>query len=142
MSLELNKQRSVRALSMWASDNDDKAEDLFTGEYVNHQEPGVEGGVVDKCLEEWKALVEGFHQSFSNAQAKILMQIAEGDLVSTRWEFTATHTGEFMGLAPTGNVVVWKGVQIDQHKDGMIIESWVDWDKYSFFEGIGLVGKA
>ena len=68
-----------------------------------------------------------------------MIQIAEGDKVATRWEFAATHTGDFMGHGPTGKQVTWTGVQIDRFEDGKIIESWVDWDKYRFLEGLGLL---
>ena len=139
MSIDEKKKISRRAVEMWASNNSDKPEDIFSENYVNHQAPDVEGGVSDKSLEAWKELVTGYHESFSDSKVLLLMQIAEGDLVATRWEFTATHTGQFMGLAPTQKRITWTGVQIDRFEDGKIAESWVDWDKYRFLEGLGLV---
>ena len=139
MSLDDHKQMSRRAIGMWTSNNSDRPEDIFAENYVNHQEPDVEGGVSDKSLEAWKELVSGYHKSFSNSKVLVLMQIAEGDQVATRWEITATHTGDFMGLAPTGKQVIWTGVQIDRFEDDKIVESWVNWDKYRFFEGLGLM---
>ena len=139
MSLDDHKEMSRRAISMWASNNSDRPEEIFAESYVNHQEPDAEGGVSKKSLEAWEGLVSDYHKSFSNSKALILMQIAQGDRVATRWEFTATHTGDFMGLSPTGKQVTWTGVQIDRFEDGRIVESWVDWDKYRFFEGLGLL---
>ena len=112
---------------------------MWVSRNVNQQEPDVQGGISDKNLESWKQLVSDFHKAFSNSKVRILMQIAEGDLVANRWEFTATHTGEFMGLAPTKKQTTWTGVQIDRFKDDRIVESWVDWDKYRFLAGIGVV---
>jgi predicted ester cyclase len=132
------KDLSRRALQFWASNNSDSPEAVFAAGYVNHQEPDVEGGVTTKNLEAWKELVAGFHEAFSDSRVKVLMQIAEGDLVANRWAFTAVHTGSFMAAAPTGNEVTWTGVQIDRIENGKIVESWVDWDKYRFFQGIGL----
>ncbi len=139
MSIDDHKEMSRSAIGMWASSNSDRPEDIFAENYVNHQEPDVEGGVSDKSLEAWKELVSAYHKSFSNSQVLVLMQIAEGDLVATRWEITATHTGDFMGLASTGKQATWTGVQIDRFEDGKIVESWVNWDKYRFFEGLGLM---
>ena len=139
MSVQEQKEMSRRSLEMWASNHTGKPEDIFAKNYVNHQEPDVQGGVSDKNLETWKQLVSDYHKAFSNSKIRILMQIAEGDLVANRWEFTATHTGNFMGHAPTAREVTWTGVQIDRFKDGKIVESWVDWDKYRFLAGIGLV---
>ncbi len=139
MSLDDQKDMSRRAIQMWASKNADLPEDIFAENYINHQEPDVEGGVTAKSLDAWKELVRGYHDAFSNSKVHVLMQIAEGDLVATRWEFTATHTGDYMGLAPTNKEITWTGVEIDRFENGKIVESWVNWDKYRLFQGLGLV---
>ncbi len=139
MSLDNQKNMSRRALDMWASDNSDRSEDIFAESYVNHQEPDVEGGISARSLGTWKELVSGYHTSFSDSRSRVLMQVANGDLVATRWEIVATHTGDFMGLAPTGTEATWTGVQIDRFEDGKIVESWTNWDKYRLFEELGLV---
>jgi predicted ester cyclase len=130
---------SRRAIEMWASNNSDTPEDIFAENYINHQESDVEGGVTAKSLEAWKELVRGYQSAFSNSKVDVSMQIAEGDRVATRWEVTATHTGDYMGLAPTNKEITWTGVDIDRFENGKIVESWVDWDKYRLFQGLGLV---
>ncbi|MCP4385648.1 MAG: hypothetical protein GY798_30280 [Hyphomicrobiales bacterium] len=140
MSLDRKKDSSRRAIQMWASDNTDKPGDLFAPNYINHQESDVEGGVSSRSLEDWRELVGGYHRGFSDSAVTVSMQIAEGDRVATRWEITATQTGDYMGLAPTNETVTWTGVSIDRFDNGKIVESWVDWDKYRLFRGIGLVG--
>ncbi len=72
-----------RALGFWASDNDDDIESVFSPEYVNHQEPSIEGDVKNLDLNGWKTLVAGHHAAFSPSRVEILMQIAEADLVTT-----------------------------------------------------------
>jgi predicted ester cyclase len=139
MTIDNQKEISRRSLEMWASQHSGRPEGIFAKNYINHQEPDVQGGISEKSLEKWKQLVSDFHKAFSNSKVCVLMQIAEGDLVANRWEFTATHTGEFMGLKPTAKEVTWTGVQIDRFKDAKIVESWVDWDKYRFLEGLGLL---
>jgi predicted ester cyclase len=139
MSSRDRKDMARRSLGMWASHSPDQPEDVFSPDYVNHQEPDVRGTVSAKNLDSWKALVAEFHQAFSKSSMRVLMQIAERDHVATRWEITATHTGDFMGAAPTWKDVTWTGIQIDRFKDGKIVESWVDWDKYRFLQGIGVV---
>ena len=133
------KDLSRRALQFWASDNSDEPEAIFGAGYVNHQEPDAEGGVTAKSLAAWKELIAGYHGAFSNSRVKVFMQIAEGDHVAIRWQITAVHTGSFVKEAATGNEITWTGVQIDRIENGKIVESWVDWDKYRFFQGIGLV---
>jgi len=139
MSIQDHKAKALREIQMWASDNSDTPEDFIAENYVNHQEPYVEGGVVGVSLEAWKDLLKGYHHAFSKSNVNVPMQIAEGDLVATKWEITATQTGDYVGLAPTGKEVSWTGVQISRFENGKIVESWVDWDKYTLFEGLGLV---
>jgi predicted ester cyclase len=139
MSYDNHKKISRRALEMWASNDPERPENVYAGNYVNHQEPDVEGGISDKNLANWKELLSGFHKAFSNSRMRVLMQIADNDLVATRWEMKATHSGEYMGLAPTGRELTWTGVVIDRFQGDKIAETWVNWDKFRFFEGLGLV---
>ena len=139
MSLDGMKELSRRAIEMWSSNNNGRPEDLFTVDYINHQEPDVEGGSSSKNLEEWKKLVGEYHKSFSDSRVSLLRQIAEGDLVVTHWEITAKQTGDFMEISPSGTEVSWRGVSIDKVSDGKISESWVNWDKFSCLDGLGLV---
>ena len=139
MSLDGMKELSRRAIEMWSSNNNDRPEDLFAVNYINHQEPDVEGGSSSKNLEEWKKLVGEYHKSFSDSRVSLLRQIAEGDLVATHWEITAKQTGDFKEISSTGTEVSWRGVSIDKVNDGKISESWVNWDKFSFLDGLGLV---
>ncbi|MCP4781700.1 MAG: ester cyclase [Hyphomicrobium sp.] len=84
MSLEAEKSLSRRSLNMWLGNNTDNPEDVFAQNYVNHQEPNAEGGVKSIDLQGWKDVVHENNRAFSDFQVKILMQIAEGDLVATR----------------------------------------------------------
>ena len=139
MSLDDNKAMARRANAIWASGNSDKFADIFIEGYLNHQEPDVAGGVSSKSLGVYKELLAGYHAAFSNSRNEILMQLAEGDLVATRWRFTAVQSGDYEGLAPTDKEVTWMGIQIDRFENGKIAESWVDWDKYGLFAQLGLV---
>jgi predicted ester cyclase len=139
MSLEDHKEMSRRAIEMWASNNKGTPEDVLSDNYVNHQESDVKGSADIRSLESWKELVADFHKGFSNCTTTCLMQIAERELVATRFQFTATNTGGYLGQLPTGKKVTWTGIEIDRFENGKIAESWVDWDKYRFFQGLGFV---
>ena len=141
MMIEDNKALARRANGMWATGNRDVAEEVFTPQYVNHQASDVGGGHTGRTLEDWKTLVADYHAAFGESRTRVLMQIAEGDLVATRWEFTATQTGTYLGHPPNGRTVTWTGVQIDRIEDGKIAESWVDWDMFRLFEELGLIDR-
>jgi predicted ester cyclase len=139
MTLDDEKSLARRSLRMWASDSTDTPEEVFAADYANHQESAAVGGVKDLDLDGWKAVVEDNHRAFSDFQVRILIQIAEGDLVATRWQFSATQTGPYLGHPPTGKRATWTGVQIDRVENGKIVESWVDWDKFRLFTALGFL---
>lgn len=139
ISLDEEKRLARRSLDMWASDSTDVPEEVFAETYVNHQEPDAKGTVTDLDLDGWKDVVRVNHRAFPNLEVQILSQVAEDDEVATRWQFTATNTGEYLGRPPTGKQATWTGVQIDRFADGKIAESWVNWDKYRLFAELGYV---
>lgn len=67
--------------------------------------------------------------SFPDLKVVILDQLAEGDRVSTRKEFHATHKGEFFGIPASNKNVVMQVIDIIRLKDGKFVEHWnvLDW---------------
>jgi predicted ester cyclase len=134
-----HKATSRQVLGLWSDNLAHQPVDYISANYANHQMPDAAEGRSTKTLDQWKSLVANFHKGFSNVKMEIMQQVAEGDFVCTRWQMTAKHTGEFAGLAPTGKTSTWSGVHTDRYEGGKLVESWVEWDKYSFLEGLGLV---
>ena len=65
-----------------------------------------------KGLKGFKQSVTLLYEGFPDIHATIDDMIAEGDKVWDRVTLTATHTGEYRGLAPTGKKIAFKGVRI------------------------------
>lgn len=133
------KETSKHLLELWGDNALHKSANYLAADYVNHQMPDAAGGTSAKSLEEWKALVAAFHNGFSDVKMEVLLQVAEGNYVCSRWRMTAKHTGTFEELSATGKTTTWSGIHTDRYEGGKLVESWVDWDKYSFLEGLGLV---
>jgi predicted ester cyclase len=134
-----HKEISKELLELWGDNALHKSPDYFSPQYVNHQMPDAAGGTSTKSLEQWKALVADFHKGFSDVKMEVLLQVAEGNYVCSRWRMTGKNTGNFEQYAATGKTTTWTGVHTDRYEDSKLVESWVDWDKYSFLEGLGLV---
>jgi predicted ester cyclase len=135
-----HKATSRHLLELWGDNAPHKAADYLAASYVNHQLPDAAGGTSAKSLEQWKALLADFHEGFSDVKIEVLLQVAEGNYVCSRWRLTAKHTGTFNDIAATGKTSTWTGVHTDRYDGGKLVESWVDWDKYSFLENLGVVG--
>jgi steroid delta-isomerase-like uncharacterized protein len=88
------------------------------------------------------ALLQGISMvsmAFSDNDYTIEDQIAEGDRVATRITWRATHTGDFQGHAPTGKQIEVSGFAIEHHKDGKIVERWLNYDQLGMMQQLGLV---
>ena len=90
----------------------------------------------------FKQLVERYITAFPNASMRITEIVAEGDLIATHWTATGTHTGELMGIAPTGRDVTVEGVQFDRIREGKIVESHGLFDALGLLQQIGAVPVA
>jgi steroid delta-isomerase-like uncharacterized protein len=65
--------------------------------------------------------------------------IGEGDKVVGRTTVTGTHRGEFMGVAPTGNIVTYNEMFMFRIADGRVVETWGVVDVYAQMKQIGVV---
>ncbi|HET6770786.1 MAG TPA: ester cyclase [Actinomycetota bacterium] len=57
-----------------------------------------------------KQVIQMFRMAFPDGRLSIESLIAEGDLVVARSIFTSIHSGEFIGIPPTGRAVHIQGL--------------------------------
>ncbi len=83
-------------------------------------------------------VLRGMRSAFPDLVFVILEQVAEGDKVVSRFEFTGTHRGEFLGVPATGRQVrVW-GTVIDRLEDGRIKETRLIMDALGLMVQLGV----
>jgi steroid delta-isomerase-like uncharacterized protein len=66
-------------------------------------------------------------------------QIEEGEKVVSRFTWTGTHRGEFLGIPPTGKLVKVWGVVMDVVKNGTLSESRIIMDTLGLLQQIGAI---
>jgi hypothetical protein len=88
--------------------------------------------------EQLKQVVGGFYKVFENISHRPEDLIAEGDRVVVRTTDSATHIGEFMGLAPTGKTVKFGELHLFRMKDGKIVDYWIQEDFLWMNQQLGL----
>ena len=74
---------------------------------------------------------EPLKPAFPDLKVEIHEMLAEGDKVTTRKSFYATHKGEFFGVQPTNKSVVMEVIDIIQLRDGKYIGHWGILDLHS-----------
>ena len=106
----------------------DQAEDLFALDYALH-DPSFPHDVHGP--EGIKRYVTAYRAAFPNLEVAVEDQLAEEDKVVTRWTMRGTQSGEFLGLAPTGNEVTVSGIEFDHIVGGKIDEAWVGYHPFA-----------
>ena len=96
-------------------------DELCTTTHMFHNPPTTLHG-----REEFKQLLSLYTRAFPDARFTIEDQIAEGNMVASRYTFHGTHRGELMGIAPTGKQVTRTMIQIFHLRDGKLLEEWVE----------------
>ena len=94
------------------------------------QGPGIEG---------LKDVLRGFRAGFPDIHFAIEEQIAEGDKVLSRFEWTGTHRGEFLGVPATGRPVKVWGMVVDRLVDGRIKETRIIMDALGLMMQLGAI---
>lgn len=87
-------------------------DELFDPEF----ETRTPQGTFDR--EGFKAYVQGWRAGFPDVHCEVGDLIAEGDEVAWSIRATGTHTGDFMGIPPTGASVDFDSLNIGQLRDG------------------------
>jgi steroid delta-isomerase-like uncharacterized protein len=132
MTTEQNKQFIRRFIDeVLNRDNLDALNQLVPEDFVE-EDPFPGQGPGRKGLRDVLAM---FHKAFPGMKWTADEQIAEGEKVVTRFTFTGTQKGEFLGVRPTGKSVRSWGVVLDVVENGRLVRSRIIMDV------MGLMGQ-
>ena len=138
MALELHKSLARAAIGLWSTGDLAPAGEIFADDYVMHQHHDPDGSG-DLGLDALLAFVTAFRTTFPDLEDRIDLQLAEGDLVCTRFTSTGTQRGPLQGIPATGRRASWTGTVIDRVQDGRIVESWGNWDMMGMLQQLGVL---
>ena len=103
---------------MWNQGNPTLAAELFA------QPEGVE------------RFVSEFLRSFPDLQHTVEGMLAEGDELAVRFSARGTHSGPWLGFAPTGKSIHYSGVTLARIEGDKIVEHHTWWDKAGLIEQV------
>ena len=137
MSAEENRAVSLRvAEEVFNGGNVDLADELYAPDYVLHDPSLPEDLHGPEGIKRYAAMTLG---AFPDIRVAVEDQVAEGDKVVSRWTATGTHTGDLMGIPPTGRRVEISGVTINRFSGGKIAEDWYQSDDLGMMQQLGVV---
>ena len=136
MGTETNKEIIRRlAEEPWRGDYD-VIDEHIADDYIGH----------DPSLPEptrgpagFKEFIRTYQAAFRDARVTVEEQLAEGEIVATRWTGRGIHEGELMGIAPTGKEATVTGITISRLRNGKVVEEWTNWDTLGMLVQLGAV---
>jgi steroid delta-isomerase-like uncharacterized protein len=114
----------------------DEVLELVGDDYVAHI-PGSAEPFRGK--EGFREFVTTYLTGFPDGTITVDDQIAEGDIVATRWTGRGTNTGELMGMPATGRQITVDGITYSRIVDGKAREAWITWDTLAMMQQLGAV---
>jgi steroid delta-isomerase-like uncharacterized protein len=101
-------------------------DEVFDADYVKHDPASPIEVRGPEGFKQWLGTMS--EPYFSQGNITVEDMIGEGDKVAVRWTWSGTHTGEFMGIPPTGRHIGVRGTCIHRFADGKFVESWSSYD--------------
>jgi steroid delta-isomerase-like uncharacterized protein len=137
VSAEENKALSRRVMTeLFNEGNLDVADELLAPDYVDHDPASPQEM---RGPEGFKRFVATMRSAFPDTHVRIEDEVAEGDLVATRWTATGTQEGEMEGIPPTGNRAEVSGIMIDRFSGGKLAETWDNYDALGMMRQLGVI---
>jgi steroid delta-isomerase-like uncharacterized protein len=106
------------------------APDMITHDTINGR---LEGAAA------FKGLIAFFDAAFPGHRVTVQRYIADGDCVAVHHTHYARHTGDFMGLPPTGRELVVPGMELYRLSEGRVVEFWRHDDDAGMLRQLGLM---
>jgi steroid delta-isomerase-like uncharacterized protein len=86
-----------------------------------------------------KEMIGLIRSAFPDTNWVVDEMVAEGDKVVTRFHWTGTHLGPFLGIPAAGKPVKVTGVVIDRLEDGLMADSRILMNELSLMQQLGMI---
>ena len=117
---EKNKALARRFLEAFVNRELDTIEELLAPTFTDRSLLPGQGS----RREEYKRSVTEFHAALSFADVTFEYQIAEGDMVVTKFSARCIHQGEFLGVPPSGEEGTYSSIRIHRIVGGKVTDEW------------------
>lgn len=112
-------------------------DELFAPEFVSHNG----GDTMD--LTTFKGFIAGWRGAFSDLHCAVENVLVDGDRIAWTVRATGTHTGEGLGIPPTGRRVEFLSINEGRaNADGTFAEHWVVMDQLGMLQQLGVIPPA
>ena len=120
---------------VWNQKREATIDEMFPADSVAHGLGDHEADVRGPA--EFKQFMANITDSIPDVHIHVDDIFAEGDRAAARITLEGTHTGEGLGVPPTGRTIRIQGNIIVRIVDGRILEGWNSYDQLGFLRQIG-----
>lgn len=113
--------------------DDGDLDGVFTDDFVDHDPADGQPAGGAGLAWYWS----GFRRGFPDYEVERVETVVTDDHVVSVATITATHTGEYRGIAPTGHRISARMVQVMKFRDGRMSERWGSTDQLGIVAAIG-----
>lgn len=138
MSIEKNKAAQEKFGEAITSGKLELIRDVVADDVVDHdpapsQGPGPQGYI---------DFFSTVRNAFPDFDVEVEQMVTDEDHVSFAYTASGTHKGEFLGVAPTGKKISWRGMQIGRFENGKLKERWGSSDELGILKQCGVEATA
>ncbi|HEX8566494.1 MAG TPA: ester cyclase [Pyrinomonadaceae bacterium] len=125
---------------LWNERKLDVADEIFAPDCLTHQlQSGAAISAASRNPEAVKTHVAGWLQGFPDLRFTAEQMFGEANRVMTQLLMKGTHTGDWLGIEPTGKEITIRLIVIHRIENEKIVEDWVLVESLGFFQQLGLV---
>jgi steroid delta-isomerase-like uncharacterized protein len=90
-------------------------------------------------IEAINTVITACRAAFGGLNVTIDDMMEDGDKVTCRFTAHGVHTGEFMGIPPTGRKITMTGIEIFRIENGKIVELWGEANLMGLAQQLGML---
>ena len=118
-------------MAAYNTGNVENLDELYVEDWVDHSQ-GIRG------IEALKRGIVELRTAFPDVSLALEDLVVEGDRVAARATMKGTHSGEYLGIRPTGRSVEVTAFEISRTRDGKYAETWGMLDVFSLLNQLGV----
>lgn len=127
----INKDLVSRELLAWNEGRLEAIDEIYAPTFINHY-TGETPVVLKKKIADVRA-------AFPDVHVTIDAQVAEGDMVVSRWTARGAQQRAFMGAPATHKHIEQTGITMLRVENGKIVEGWSRADELGLLQQLGLL---
>jgi steroid delta-isomerase-like uncharacterized protein len=122
---------------VWNNGREEAINEMIAPDCIAHGLNGPEGDL--RGPEGFKQFYSLFKSTFPDIRITVEDVIVDGDRCAARFSCRATHRGDALGIAATGQPVAFSAMAFTRWRNGQIVDAWNNVDLMGMLKQIGAV---